>query len=60
LNSGPLPWATPPALFCDGFFQDRVFPGWLRTSNLLISASWEARITGVSQWHLARNFFSLI
>jgi hypothetical protein len=20
LNSGPTPWATPPALFCDGFF----------------------------------------
>jgi hypothetical protein len=19
LNSGPIPWATPPALFCDGF-----------------------------------------
>jgi hypothetical protein len=25
LNSGPIPWATPPALFCvcNGFFQDR-------------------------------------
>jgi hypothetical protein len=25
--------------------------GWLQTSILLISASWVARITGVSQWH---------
>jgi hypothetical protein len=28
LNSGPAPWSTPPALFCDGlfffFFWDRV------------------------------------
>jgi hypothetical protein len=24
LNSGPIPWATPPALFCEGFFQERV------------------------------------
>jgi hypothetical protein len=21
LNSGPSPWATPPALFCEGFFE---------------------------------------
>jgi hypothetical protein len=49
----PLPWATPAALFCDGFFQDRVlrttFQGWLWTTILLISASWVARITGVNQ-----------
>jgi hypothetical protein len=24
LNSGPSPWATLPALFCEGFFRDRV------------------------------------
>jgi hypothetical protein len=24
LNSGPTPWVTPPVLFCDGFFWDRV------------------------------------
>jgi hypothetical protein len=24
LISGPTPWATPLALFCEGFFQDRV------------------------------------
>jgi hypothetical protein len=23
-NSGPSPWATPPALFCEGFYSDRV------------------------------------
>jgi hypothetical protein len=35
LNSRPSPWAIPPALFCDGSFQDRVSwticLGWLRT-----------------------------
>jgi hypothetical protein len=38
-------------------FNDRVLrticPGWLRTTILLISASWVARITAVSHWHLA-------
>jgi hypothetical protein len=57
LNSGPTPWATPPALFCDGFFQDRVSgtisPGLFQTLYLLISASWLARITGVSHQRLA-------
>jgi hypothetical protein len=55
LNSGPTPWVTPPALFCEGFFQDRVSqticPGWLPTEILLISASWVAKIIGVSQRH---------
>jgi hypothetical protein len=23
LNPGAIPWATPPFLFCDGFFEDR-------------------------------------
>jgi hypothetical protein len=27
-----------------------ICPGWLRTVILLISASWVARITGVSHW----------
>jgi hypothetical protein len=57
LNSGPTPWVTPPALFCDGLFQDRVLrticQGWLRTAFLLISASWVARITGMSYWRQA-------
>jgi hypothetical protein len=52
LNSGPTPWATPPALYCDEYFQDRVSwticPSCLWTVVLLISASWVARITGVS------------
>jgi hypothetical protein len=52
LNSGPIPWATPQALFCDGYFRDRVSwticSGWLWTLILLICASWIARITGVS------------
>jgi hypothetical protein len=57
LNSVPPPWTTPPALFCVGIFQDRVletiYVGWLWTAILLISASWVARITGVSCQHLA-------
>jgi hypothetical protein len=62
LNSEPSPWATPPALFfCDGFFWDRVsrtvWLGWLRTPVLLISASWVAGITDVSQQCLASLYF---
>jgi hypothetical protein len=42
--------------FCDGFFPDRVlwtiYLCWFRTAILLISASWVARITGRSHWHL--------
>jgi hypothetical protein len=57
LNSGPIPWATPPALFCEVFFQDKVSqticPGWLQTAIFLIYASWVARITGMSHWCLA-------
>jgi hypothetical protein len=45
-------------------FRDRVSqtlcPGWLRTTILLISASWVATITGVSYWHLAKNKFFII
>jgi hypothetical protein len=56
LNSGPLP-STLPALFCDGCFWDMVSwtvcLSWFQTVILLISASWGARITGVSHQHLA-------
>jgi hypothetical protein len=52
LNSGSTPWATPPATFCDGSFQYRVLwticLGWFWTVILLISASWVARIIGLS------------
>jgi hypothetical protein len=41
-------------IFVMGFFQDRVSwtvcPGWLGTAIFLISASWVARIIGVSHW----------
>jgi hypothetical protein len=51
LNSGPSPWATPPALFLWRVFRDRVSQticlGWLWTMILLISASWVARIIGI-------------
>jgi hypothetical protein len=58
LNSGPSPWATPPALFCDGFFlRDRISwticSGWLQTVILQLSASWIAKILRVSRCHLA-------
>jgi hypothetical protein len=59
LNSGPTPWATPPALFCDGVFQARVLrticPIWLPTVILLISATWVARITSV--WSFPKYVF---
>jgi hypothetical protein len=52
LNSRPIPWATPPALFRDGFFGDRVSrticPCWLLTAVLLISASWVAKIIALA------------
>jgi hypothetical protein len=39
-------------------FQDRVLQticsGWLQSAILLISASWVARITGMSNQHLAK------
>jgi hypothetical protein len=63
LNSRPTPTLHQPFFFffhqpflcvCDGFLQDRVLrtisPGWLQTMILLISASWVARITGMSHW----------
>jgi hypothetical protein len=34
--------------------------GWLQTVILLISASWVARIIGVSHWHLAGLDFLLV
>jgi hypothetical protein len=44
---------------CNGYFWDRVLQticlGWLLTVNLLISASWVARITGVNHWCLAKS-----
>jgi hypothetical protein len=39
---------------CDGFFPR----GWLQTIILLISASWIARITGLSHLHLAVSSIS--
>jgi hypothetical protein len=46
------------SFFCGGYFWDRGFlticPGWLRTSILLMSASWVARIMGVSHQRPAR------
>jgi hypothetical protein len=47
-------WTTLPALFCVGYFQDKVLPRLaLNWAVLLISASQVTRITGVSHQHLA-------
>jgi hypothetical protein len=34
-----------------------ICPHWLRTSIILISASWVARITGVSRWTAPQFYF---
>jgi hypothetical protein len=50
-------WTTLSALFWLHIFPDRVSwtcLGWLQTMILHISASWKARITDVSYWHLAQ------
>jgi hypothetical protein len=56
LRAFPLSHSTSP-IFCDRVFRDSVLKticsGWLQTTILLISASWVARITGVSHWHPA-------
>jgi hypothetical protein len=48
LDKSSTTWATPPAFFYDGYFQDKILqticPWWLRTTILLISASYVARI----------------
>jgi hypothetical protein len=47
--------------FFEGFFEIgahwTICSGWLWTMILLISASWVARITGLSHWHLAGYTF---
>jgi hypothetical protein len=64
LNSRPTPQVTPPATFCEGFFRDRVSQticlGWLQTLILLISASWVARITGMSHQSVAITSYFLL
>jgi hypothetical protein len=54
LTSGPTPRTTPPALFYEGFFQEKVLrstcPGRLPIAILLVCASWVSRITDVSHW----------
>jgi hypothetical protein len=61
LNSGTSPWATAPDLILWRVFEigshRTICPGWLWTAILLISASWVARITGVSHWHTAPGQF---
>jgi hypothetical protein len=64
LNPGPSPWAILPALFCDGYFQDKVLQniclGWLWTSIFLISVSWVGRIIGMRHQHSAFFWFFLV
>jgi hypothetical protein len=58
---GLHPWATLLAPFLWRVFQKRVSGticlGWLWTAFLLFSASWVARIAGVTHWCLAFIFF---
>jgi hypothetical protein len=60
LNSEPTPWAPPQPFLVMGFFQHRVSGdiclSLLWTTILLMSASWVARITGMSHCHLAFSF----
>jgi hypothetical protein len=52
LNSGPTPWVSPPALFCEGFFQDRVLRticlGWLPTMILPPSSPFDFKHNKIS------------
>jgi hypothetical protein len=52
LRAYSLSHSISPFFVCDGFFRDRVLIticlGWLQAAILLISASWIARITGMS------------
>jgi hypothetical protein len=52
LNSGPTPWTTTPAPHPPFLWwvTGTICLGWLQTAILLISASWVARLTGVSHW----------
>jgi hypothetical protein len=54
-------WATLPALFCVGYFQDTISQticlGWLWTLILLISAWWVASIMGMSHSHTVPFYF---
>jgi hypothetical protein len=54
-------YSTPLILFNVEYFQDErsqtICPGWPPTTILLISAAYIARITCVSQWYSAKNFF---
>jgi hypothetical protein len=62
LNSWLSIWAPPPALCLWRVFRGRVSQticqGWLWNVIHLISASWVARIIGVSHWCLASIFLS--
>jgi hypothetical protein len=50
---GSTTWVTPPALFC---VPQTICLGWFWTVILLISASWVARITGLSHQRPAFRF----
>jgi hypothetical protein len=62
LNSGPAPWAIPPAIFLMGGLSRQGltnnWPVWLWTWMLPISASWVARTIGESHQHPAEHLLS--
>jgi hypothetical protein len=57
-------WATLPALFCVGYFWDRVSGTiclrWLQTTILLICASWVVMIIGMSHYLVEMLLFVLV
>jgi hypothetical protein len=59
LNSGPIPWATPPHQPCFKVecFQNKlsqtICQGWLQTMFLMISASSVNGTTSMGHWHPA-------
>jgi hypothetical protein len=53
LNSGPIPWATLPALLCDEFFLRSGLMELFAQLGFEPQSSWVARITGVSCWRPA-------
>jgi hypothetical protein len=61
LNSGPMPLRHSQSFFVMDILQigscRTISPGWLQSTILLISASWEAKITDMSHRHPAQIFY---
>jgi hypothetical protein len=51
----PAPWATPPALFCDEFFEIGAHKLFAQ-AGFKLWYSWVVSITGLSHWLPARAY----